>query len=177
MPLITLDGVRLFYRLEGDETRPILVLSHSIGCDHGMWDPQIPDFLQHFRVLRYDTRGHGGSDSPAGEYSMDQLGLDVLLLVDSLGSSKFAFCGLSMGGAVGQCLAAHAPERLTHLVLADTSPQFGPKENWSKRRETVLREGMRGITDMVMQRFFSPETLNSENPYVGSIHKIGRAHV
>jgi 3-oxoadipate enol-lactonase len=77
LPFLTVDNVRLFYRLEGRASRPVLVLSHSLGCDHAMWDPQIPDFLQHFQVLRYDTRGHGASAVPADDYTLDQLGRDT----------------------------------------------------------------------------------------------------
>ncbi|HWG88004.1 MAG TPA: alpha/beta fold hydrolase, partial [Candidatus Acidoferrales bacterium] len=121
MPFISINNLRLFYRLEGRAELPALVLSHSLGCDLGMWDPQMPDLLQHFRVLRYDTRGHGTSDVPTGEYSIDMLGKDVVNLCTALGIQKFAFCGLSMGGAVGQWLALNAPERISALVLANTS--------------------------------------------------------
>jgi pimeloyl-ACP methyl ester carboxylesterase len=86
-------NTRLFYRLEGRSSFPPLVLSHSLGCDHSMWAPQMPDLLQHFQVLRYDTRGHGASDVPAGDYTLDELGQDVLALADKLGLGKFAFCG------------------------------------------------------------------------------------
>jgi 3-oxoadipate enol-lactonase len=158
LPFVTVNNVRLFYRLEGKQGAPVLVLSHSIGTDHGMWAPQMPDLLQHFQVLRFDTRGHGASDVPAGEYTLEQLGRDVLGLVDSLQITKFAFCGLSMGGAIGQWLALNAPDRLTGLVLANTSPQFGPVTNWDTRRKTVLENGMAAILDMAMQRFFSADS-------------------
>ena len=130
MPFATVRNTRMFYRLQGNAGRPVLILSHSIGTDHAMWDPQIEDLSPHFQILRYDTRGHGASDAPAGEYSIEMLGGDVLGLADALGISQFAFCGLSLGGAIGQWVAAHAPERVTHLVLANTSPQFVPRANW-----------------------------------------------
>ncbi len=123
MPFATVNNTRLFYRLEGRGGLPVLVLSHSLGCDHSMWAPQMPDLLDHFQVLRYDTRGHGASEVPAGDLTLDQLGQDVLGLADALGIAKFAFCGLSMGGAIGQWLAIHAPQRITALVLANTSAQ------------------------------------------------------
>ena len=131
-----------------------LILSHSIGTDHAMWDPQIADLLPHFQILRYDTRGHGASDAPAGEYSIEMLGGDVLGLADALGISQFAFCGLSLGGAIGQWVAAHAPERVTHLVLANTSPQFVPRANWETRIAAVRQGGMSAIADLAMQRLF-----------------------
>jgi 3-oxoadipate enol-lactonase/4-carboxymuconolactone decarboxylase len=132
----------------------------------------MPDLMQHFQVLRYDTRGHGAADAPQGEYSIDQLGRDFLDLVDTLKISTFAFCGLSMGGAVGQWVALNAGERLTHLVLANTSPQFGPAANWDARRKAVLEGGMAAIVDMAMQRFFSPETVQRGDVYAASIQSV-----
>ena len=157
MPFATIDNHRLFYRLEGKADRPVLVLSHSIGTDLGMWAPQLEDLLPHFQVLRYDTRGHGASDVPKGEYSVERLGRDLIGIVDALNISKFAFCGLSMGGAIGQWLALNLPDRLSGLVLANTSPQFGPRTHWESRMQTVSEEGMAGFAEIVMPRFFSPK--------------------
>ncbi len=172
MPFVTVRNTRMFYRLQGNAGRPVLILSHSIGTDQSMWDPQIPDLLPHFQVLRYDTRGHGASDAPAGEYSVEILGGDALALVDALGVSQFAFCGLSMGGAIGQWVAAHAPERVTHLVLANTSPQFVPRVNWETRIAAVLKGGMSEIADVVMSRLFLPETLAKKNPHAASVRSV-----
>jgi len=137
-----------------------------------MWDLQVADLLPHFQILRYDTRGHGASDATAGEYSIEMLGKDILALADALGISQFAFCGLSLGGAIGQWVAAHAPERVTHLVLANTSPQFIPRVNWETRMATVREGGMSAVVDLAMQRFFSPEVLAKPNPYVASIRSV-----
>jgi 3-oxoadipate enol-lactonase / 4-carboxymuconolactone decarboxylase len=172
MPFATVDNTRIFYRLEGNDGQPVLVLSHSIGCDHSLWDQQVPGLLQDFQVLRYDTRGHGASDAPKAEYSIEQLGRDVLGLADWLGISKFAFCGLSLGGMIGQWLGINAPDRITALVLANTSPRVAPKQNWDDRRRMVLEGGMAAIADIVMQRFFSPETLAEGNPYASSIRAV-----
>lgn len=172
MPFATIQKVRMFYRLEGTPGRPVLILSHSIGTDHSMWEPQIADLLRYFQVLRYDTRGHGASDAPGSDYSIEMLGRDVLGLADALQISQFAFCGLSLGGAIGQWMAANAPERVTHLILANTSPQFGPPGNWNARIETVLKSGMSAIVDMVMQRFFSAETLAQKNAYAESVRRL-----
>ncbi|MGZ4897437.1 MAG: bifunctional 3-oxoadipate enol-lactonase/4-carboxymuconolactone decarboxylase PcaDC [Candidatus Angelobacter sp.] len=161
MPFAEINQTRLFYRLEGRSNLPALVLSHSLGCDHSMWAPQMPDLLHHFQVLRYDTRGHGASGVPAGDCTLEQLGQDVLGLAEKLGLAKFAFCGLSMGGAVGQWLAVNAPQRLTALVLANTSPKFGTPDTWDARRKAVLEGGMPAIVDAVMQRFFS---LQNQSP-------------
>lgn len=155
MPFAEINNTRLFYRLEGRNDLPALVLSHSLGCDHSMWAPQMPSLLDHFHVLRYDTRGHGASAVPEGDCTLDQLGQDVLGLADRLGLANFAFCGLSMGGAVGQWLAINAPQRLTRLVLANTSPKFGTPDVWNARIKAVQEGGMQAIVDAIMQRFFS----------------------
>lgn len=172
MPFITLNSVRHYYRLEGVEGNPVLVLCHSIGTDHGMWHPQMPDLLRHFQVLRYDTRGHGASDAPAGEYSVEQLGRDALALADHLGIAKFAWCGLSMGGAIGQWIALHAADRLTHLVLANTSPRFGDSTNWDNRIKAVREGGMGAIVELAMQRFFSEKTRRDDRASVSSARSV-----
>ena len=126
-----------------------------------MWAPQVPDLLQHFQVLRYDARGHGASAVPAGDYTLDHFGHDVLGLADLLGLKTFAFCGLSMGGAVGQWLAINAPQRITRLALANTSPRFGTPDVWNARIKAVREGGMKAIVDAIMQRFFSPDKQQS----------------
>lgn len=171
MPFATVDNCRLYYRLEGAEENPVLVLSHSISADHGMWAPQAPDLLPYFQLLRYDTRGHGASDAPPGEYSIERLGRDVLGLLDALGISQFAFCGLSMGGAIGQWLAAHTPERVTSLVLANTSAQF-VRSVWEDRIQQVKAGGMAAIVDLAMGRLFSAETLARRNPHAMSVRRV-----
>ncbi|MBV9574117.1 MAG: alpha/beta fold hydrolase, partial [Acidobacteriales bacterium] len=172
MPFITNKDHRTFYRLEGTQGAPVLVLSHSIGTDHGMWAPQVEDLLPHFQVLRYDIRGHGASDVTGDAYTIEQLGRDVLSLADSLKIDKFAFCGLSLGGAIAQWLGINAADRLTALVLANTSPQFGPPGNWDMRRKTVLDGGMPAVVDMAMQRFFSPETLARKDAWAAAIQSL-----
>lgn len=156
MPFVSVNNARLFYRLEGRAELPVLVLSHSLGCDSGMWDPQMPALLEHFRVLRYDTRGHGASDVPPGDYSIDMLGRDVLGLCEALGVARFAFCGISMGGAVGQWLALNTHGKISALVLANTSPQFGTRGTWEARLNAVRQGGMAAVADAGMERFLSP---------------------
>ena len=172
MPFATIHNARMFYRIQGNAGRPVLILSHSISTDHSMWDLQVENLLPHFQILRYDTRGHGASEATAGEYSIEILGKDILALADLLKISQFAFCGLSLGGAIGQWVAAHAPERVTHLVLANTSPQFVPRTNWETRIAVVSKGGMPAVVDVAMQRFFSPDTLVKQNPHVASIRSV-----
>ncbi|MBX9400520.1 3-oxoadipate enol-lactonase [Lysobacter sp. BMK333-48F3] len=133
------DGVRLAYRFDGDARAPVLVLSNSIGTDLRMWDGQVDALARHFRVLRYDARGHGASDVPAGAYSLDRLGRDVIELMDGLGIGRAHFLGLSLGGFVGQWLGVHAPERIDRLVLANTSSYLGPAPQWDERIAAVTQ--------------------------------------
>jgi 3-oxoadipate enol-lactonase/4-carboxymuconolactone decarboxylase len=171
LPFATIHNARMFYRLQGNAGRPVLILSHSISTDHAMWELQIDNLLPHFQILQYDTRGHGASDATAGEYSIEMLGKDIVALADALEIPQFAFCGLSLGGAIGQWVAAHAPARVTHLVLANTSPQF-VRANWDTRIAAVLKGGMSAVVDVAMQRFFSPDTLTKQNPHVASIRSV-----
>jgi len=166
MPFVTAEGIRHYYRLTGAAGRPVLLLSHSLGLDHGMWDPQMPDLERHFQVLRYDLRGHGASDAPAGEYTIEQLGGDALAIADAAGVLAFAFCGLSIGGMLGQLIALQAPGRLTHLVLANTTVRMTDPSLMEVRRQTVLAEGMSAVTDAAVRRFFSPQAVAADAPAV-----------
>jgi 3-oxoadipate enol-lactonase/4-carboxymuconolactone decarboxylase len=168
MALALLDGLRVFYRLEGNAERPVVMLSHSLGLDHGMWDLQIPGLLQRHRVLRYDTRGHGATAAPDGEYSIEQLGRDALTLLDRLEIERVAWVGVSLGGFIGQWIAAHAPDRLTHLVLANTTPRIAEPAGMEQRRQTVLARGMAPIVDIAMTRFFVKPLLDVNPPHVAS---------
>ncbi len=172
MPVIHAGGLRHFYRLDGNEDRPVVIFSHSLGCDHSLWDAQAAALLPHFRVLRYDTRGHGGTDAPAGDYSIPVLAQDALAIADALGIAQFVWCGLSLGGMIGQWLGANAGGRLTALVLANTSPRFPDPRVMESRRREVLDSGMRSMEEAVMGRFFSPERLASNPPSVASIRRI-----
>jgi len=162
----------MFYRLEGAADKPVVVLSHSIGTDHAMWAPQVPELLSHFQVLRYDTRGHGASEVTQGEYSIDLLARDVVGLADGLGIRQFAFCGLSLGGAIGQWLGVNAADRLTRLVLANTSAKFGERSHWETRIRMVREGGMAAIANLALERFFSPRTLADPSAYVSAVRSV-----
>jgi 3-oxoadipate enol-lactonase/4-carboxymuconolactone decarboxylase len=171
MPFLALDNRSVYYRLDGADDLPVLVLSHSLGLDHGMWEPQAADLLRHFQILRYDIRGHGASTATPGDYSVADLSQDVLALADGCGIRQFAFCGLSLGGMIGQWLGVHAPERITHLVLANTTSRLVDRQPMEDRRRTVLEQGMAAVADVVMTRFFSPTMLASGSPYVASARR------
>jgi 3-oxoadipate enol-lactonase/4-carboxymuconolactone decarboxylase len=172
MPVIQAGGLRQYYRLDGADDRPVLIFSHSLGCDHTQWDAQTAALLPHFRILRYDIRGHGATEVPAGDCSIEMLARDALALADALGIREFAWCGLSLGGMIGQWLGARAADRVTALVLANTSPRFPDPSVMDNRRRTVLENGMAALEESVMGRFFSPERLRANPPVVAAIRRV-----
>jgi 3-oxoadipate enol-lactonase len=165
------DG-RIRYEVAGPQGAPILILSNSLGTNFSMWDPQMPELANKWRVLRYDTRGHGESSVTPGPYSMSLLGRDVLDLLATLSIEKFAFCGLSMGGMIGMWLAVHAPERIQRLVLCSTAAKIGSAETWNARIETVRKGGMKSISTTTMDRWFTARFRNQRPEVVERIKKI-----
>jgi len=173
MSTIRVDQEDLFYSLSGKSGAPVLVLSNSLGTSHSMWSPQ-EALGGHFQLLRYDTRGHGQSSKPPGPYSLAQLGQDVLNLLDHLGIRQAAFCGISMGGLIGQWLGIHAPQRFTHLILANTAARIGTEQGWRDRAATVRAQGMRPVAEGAESRWFTPEYIqaNAETvaPLLQALH-------
>lgn len=166
-PLTIGDGCRLAYRLDGPEDAPVLMLSNSIGTTLQMWDGQIEALSQRYRVLRYDTRGHGASDAPAGPYSFDRMGRDVIELLDVLEIDRVSFCGLSLGGFVAQWLGVHVPDRVERLILANTSSYLGPADEWDRQIASVLAaDDMTPIADTFLANWFPPQMLASDDPAV-----------
>lgn len=171
MPFIRSAGAQIHYSLEGLPGKPALILSNSLGADLSMWDSQMPEFLQSFRILRSDTRGHGKSSVSPGPYSIEQLAKDVLALADSLQLDRFHFCGLSMGGQIGMWLAAHAPQRLNKVILCSTAAKIGTPEMWNARIATVLKEGMKNVAPAAIERWFTAG-FRAKNPSaIASIQK------
>jgi 3-oxoadipate enol-lactonase/4-carboxymuconolactone decarboxylase len=175
MPLIQAGGIRQYYRLEGGDDLPVLVLSHSLGCDHTQWDPQAAALLPHFRILRYDIRGHGATETTPGDYTIELLARDALALADGLGIARFAWCGLSLGGMMGQWLGAHAADRVDALVLANTTCYRPDRSLMEVRRRTALEDGMGAIDPVAMPRCFSGEFLGANPPAVVNIRRVMRA--
>ncbi|HTV58757.1 MAG TPA: 3-oxoadipate enol-lactonase [Verrucomicrobiae bacterium] len=157
MAIAEAHGIKIEYRFDGDETAPVLVLSHSLGADHSMWAPQAAAFARKFRVLRYDTRGHGSTDVTPGPYAIEMLARDLLGLLDSLEIERAHFCGLSLGGTIGMWLGVHAPGRIERLVVCNTAPKIGTTETWNARIAQVREGGMASIAETQIGRWFTPE--------------------
>ena len=151
-----IDGARIRYRLDGPIGAPFLVLSNSLGTNLDMWEPQVAVLATRFRVLRYDSRGHGLSTVTPGPYTIERLARDVLALLDEIKIDRADFCGLSMGGMVGMWLGVHAPQRMDRLVLCNTAPRIGSAERWNARIDAVNRSGVDGIADAMMEIWFTP---------------------
>ena len=167
-----LTGDRLHYSLKGDPSRPTLVLSNSLGTDLRMWEPQMDLLAAKYQVVSYDTRGHGQSSVPPGPYSLEQLGSDVISLMDDLEIERFSFCGLSMGGLTGMWLALAHGDRMDKLILSNTSAYIGPPENWDTRVQTVLQDGMESIADKVLAIWLTTQCINAEPALASRMRKM-----
>ena len=165
MPFAEIADGRIHFDLSGPDAAPVVVFSNSLGTDYSMWDPQVPALQKKFRILRYDTRGHGLSSVTKGPYSIEQLGKDVVKLLDSLEAKRMQFCGLSMGGMIGMWLGINAPERLDKLILCSTAAKIGTAETWNARIATVEQEGMRTVAAAAMERWFTA-AFSEKNPKV-----------
>lgn len=163
MPFLRAGDINVHYHLAGPVGAPVVMLSNSLGTSLAIWDPQIEALAQHFRVLRYDMRGHGLTDCPAGTYTIDQLSGDVVALIAALKLDSVHFCGLSIGGLIGQRLAAAAPQRVKSLILCDTAPRIGPPQMWDDRIAAIRKGGMAVIAEGTMQRWFTPR-FHTEHP-------------
>jgi 3-oxoadipate enol-lactonase len=155
MPVIESQGCPIHVEIEGPVSAPVLILSNSLGTTLNMWDGQVDAFTQHFRLVRFDRRGHGKSGVPQGPYSMEMLGRDVLAIMDGLGIRKAYWCGLSMGGMEGMWLGANAPDRFERLVLANTSSYFPDKKGWNDRLDLVRAKGVPAFAAANMERWFT----------------------
>jgi 3-oxoadipate enol-lactonase len=171
MVLPTLDSQRerCDGRIEGPSEAPVLVLSNSLGTNRALWDAQMPALTARYRVLRYDTRGHGSSPVTTGPYSIAMLASDVLLLLDALKIERAHFCGLSLGGMTGMWLGIHAAARIDRLVLANTAPRIGAAAIWNARIDAVRKGGMQAIAETVLERWFTAAFRASAPEAVGRV--------
>ncbi len=163
MPFADISDARIHYALDAPTGAPVLVFSNSLGTNYSMWDPQASALQTKLRLLRYDSRGHGHSSVAPGPYSIEQLGKDVLALLDALHLDRVHFCGLSMGGMIGMWLAANAPNRVNHMILCNTGAKIGTTDAWNTRIETVRKGGMKAVASGVVERWFTP-AFRAKNP-------------
>ena len=166
--------INTHYELSGPKNAPVVMLSHSLGSNLHMWDPQMTALETKYQVLRYDTRGHGASDVPGGAYTLDQLVSDAVALMDALGIEKVNFVGLSMGGMIGQGLALKHADRVARLALCDTSAYMPPEAQpiVQERIDTARKEGLAALVDGTLARWFTPPYLKKKGPGVDIIRNI-----
>jgi 3-oxoadipate enol-lactonase len=172
MLVIDADGTPINVEVEGRSDAPALMFSNSLGTNLHMWDEQAKALSKHFRIVRYDQRGHGKSGAPEGVYSIERLGRDVLAILDALGLQRVHFCGLSMGGMTGMWLGCHAPERIDKLVLANTAPKSQNPDMWNARIQTVRAKGVAAIADMVLAVWFTKEFREREPNRIAWIRQM-----
>ena len=165
MSTIQINNETFNYRLSGPEDGPVLFFSNSLGTTHSMWASQVDYFSKNYRVFSYDTRGHGGSAKNKGPYTLDQLGNDVLQITRALGIEKFNFCGISMGGLIGQWLGINASENLEKLVICNTAAKIGQEAGWNDRAALVRAQGMNPVADGSAGRWVT-ESFVQANPAI-----------
>jgi 3-oxoadipate enol-lactonase len=163
---------RLHYRVDGPENGPAVLLSNALGTTLDLWSAQVEILRQTYRVIRYDTRGHGESSAPAGEYTLDGLGDDALRVLDAAAAGTVHVCGISLGGLTAMWLGVHRPARVRGLILANTSARVGTAERWSERAAKARAEGMAAIADLNMPNWFTPAFRAREAPTVARFHRM-----
>lgn len=156
MPMANFSDVLIHYEWAGPDNKPVLVFSNSLGTNLHMWDPQVQEFSKHFRVLRYDKRGHGQSAVTPGPYTIEQLGRDVVRLLDALKLDRVYFCGLSIGGMTGMYLGANAANRFHKIALCNTAAKIGTNVTWNARIQAVQTGGMKAVAESVVERWLTP---------------------
>ncbi|WP_445116914.1 3-oxoadipate enol-lactonase [Acinetobacter sp. WZC-1] len=169
MPTFISDDAQINYQISGDASKPAMVFSNSLGTKFSMWKPQTEFFRNDFFVIHYDTRGHGESSAPQGPYSIDQLGQDVVNLLDHLNIEKVIFCGISMGGLTGQWLAIHKPERFNQMIICNTAAKIGQEQAWNERAALVREQGLQPISSTAASRWFTEPFIQSQAAIVNQL--------
>jgi 3-oxoadipate enol-lactonase len=170
---VRINGIQINYEVSGRQGAQVVVLSHSLGSSMAMWDPQIEALESHYRVVRYDMRGHGGSNAPQGSYTLEQLGEDAVALLDALGIQTVHWVGLSIGGMIGQCIALEHADRLRSIVLCDTAAAV-PEDAQAMRKErihTARGKGLEALVEPTMDRWFTPAYRRKNPPLLERIRK------
>lgn len=173
---VTVNGAKIHYTLDGPESAPVVTMSNSLAANLSMWAPQLPALGDDYRVLRYDTRGHGSSEPVPGPYSLDMLAHDVIGIWDALGIQRSHFVGLSLGGMIGQVLGRTAGDRLISLVLCDTMGEMPPamQQVWAERIATAEKDGMAALVDGTIERWFTPTCVAERPDLVDPIRRMIR---
>lgn len=174
---VNVNGIGVNYTLDGPPQAPVVTLSHSLATDLSMWDPQMATLTARYRVLRYDTRGHGGTDAPAGPYTLDQLATDAKALLSALGIPRTHWIGLSMGGMIGQTLALGSPGLFASLSLCDTSSRIPAeaKPLWVERIKTAQTQGMEPLVEPTINRWFTAPFVAAHKDLVDRVRAMIRA--
>jgi len=170
------NGITFNYRIDGPEGAPVLVLSNSLACNTSMWDPQAAVLQKSLRVLRYDQRGHGETEAPAGRYTFELLIADVIGLMDALSIKRAHFGGLSMGGATALGLALHHPDRFDRIIICDSPCASTPAtaQQWEERIVVAREKGMEALVEPTVGRWFPPETVAANPPHLDHVREMIR---
>jgi 3-oxoadipate enol-lactonase len=173
---IKANGITFNCEIEGPADAPWLVFSNSLATNLSMWDPQVAELKRSFRLLRYDQRGHGGTDAPAGRYSFATLVADALALFDALHIERAHFCGLSMGGATALGLTELHPGRVDRVVVCDSPAMSTPAtaRQWEERIAVAQKGGLEPLVESTMARWFPPETLAANPPHLEKVRQMIR---
>ena len=169
MPTFISNDATINYATFGDANKPAVIFSNSLGTNYGMWQQQFNHFKNDYFVICYDTRGHGASTAPQGPYSIEQLGQDVIHLLDHLNINKATFCGISMGGLTGQWLAIHQPERFNHVIVCNTAAKIGQEQAWLDRAALVREQGLSPIAATAASRWFTDPFIQSQATIVETL--------
>jgi 3-oxoadipate enol-lactonase len=172
MPDIEIDGARIWYTIDGRDDAPALLLLHSLGTSHALWDEQLPPLIDKYRLIRYDARGHGKSSAPPGDFTIEQLGRDALAVLDAAGATTAVACGISLGGLTSIWLGQHSGGRVSKLVLGNTAARIGTSEGWSERMRTVRQEGMVMAAEQALPRWFTDDFLAKHPEVAGRFRQI-----
>jgi 3-oxoadipate enol-lactonase len=174
MPDIEIEGARIWYTVDGRDDAPALLLLHSLGTSHALWDEQLPSLVDRYRLIRYDARGHGKSSAPPGEFTIEQLGRDALAVLDAVGVRTAVICGISIGGLTSIWLGQHGGGRATKLVLANTAARIGTSEGWSERMRVVRAEGMAAAAEQSLPRWFTDDFREKHPGVTARFRQIAR---
>ena len=175
MPEVEIDGARIWYTIDGRDEAPAVLLLHSLGTSHAMWDRQLPPLVDKFRLIRYDARGHGKSTAPPGDFTIAQLGHDALAVLDAAHAQTAAVCGVSIGGLTSVWLGQERADRVSRLVLANTAARIGTSELWSERIRVVRESGIAVAAEQALPRWFTDDFRAKHPDVVARFHSMACA--